>query len=61
VTSEVPTSPSSTFVSPEPLMRMIQGLQVTAILRAGVQLKIFDQIACRGHVRLMILSLTSFR
>ena len=26
-------------------MRMIQGLQVTAILRAGIQLGVFDQIA----------------
>ena len=35
----------SPSLSPEPLMQMIQGLQVTAILRAGVHLKIFDQIA----------------
>ncbi|PZS19426.1 MAG: methyltransferase [Pseudonocardiales bacterium] len=32
-------------MSPEPLMQMIQGLQVTAILRAAIQLGIFDQIA----------------
>jgi ubiquinone/menaquinone biosynthesis C-methylase UbiE len=32
-------------MSAEPLMQMIQGLQVTAILRAGIQLGIFDQIA----------------
>ncbi|HEX4099315.1 MAG TPA: methyltransferase [Pseudonocardiaceae bacterium] len=37
-------------VSPEPLVQMIQGLQVTAILRAGVQLEIFDQVA-RGKDR----------
>lgn len=32
-------------LSPEPLMQMMQGLQVTAILQAGVQLGVFDQIA----------------
>lgn len=40
---------SSPSVSPEALMQMIQGLQVTAILRAGVHLKIFDQIANGFH------------
>jgi len=32
-------------VSPEPLMQMLNGLQVTAILQAGLQLRVFDQIA----------------
>lgn len=45
MTSEAPTATSPAFISPEPLMQMIQGLQVTAILRAGVQLGIFDLIA----------------
>ncbi|HET9254993.1 MAG TPA: class I SAM-dependent methyltransferase [Pseudonocardiaceae bacterium] len=45
MTSDIAASPSPEPVSPEPLMRMMGGLQVTAILRAGVQLGIFDQIA----------------
>jgi ubiquinone/menaquinone biosynthesis C-methylase UbiE len=32
-------------LSPEPLLQMIQGLEVTAILQAGVQLGVFDQVA----------------
>jgi 2-polyprenyl-3-methyl-5-hydroxy-6-metoxy-1,4-benzoquinol methylase len=32
-------------VSPEPLMQMIQGIQVTAILQAAVKLRLFDLIA----------------
>jgi ubiquinone/menaquinone biosynthesis C-methylase UbiE len=32
-------------VSPEPLMEMIQGVEVTAILQAAVQLGVFDQLA----------------
>jgi C-methyltransferase len=36
-------------VSPEPLMQMMQGLQATAILQAGVQLGVFDQIAAGKH------------
>jgi cyclopropane fatty-acyl-phospholipid synthase-like methyltransferase len=32
-------------VSPEPLMQMVNGLQLTAILQAGLQLGVFDQIA----------------
>jgi ubiquinone/menaquinone biosynthesis C-methylase UbiE len=32
-------------VSPEPLMQMLNGLQVTAILQAGLQLGVFEQIA----------------
>lgn len=31
--------------SPEPLLQMIQGLEVTAILQAGVQLRVFDHVA----------------
>ncbi len=31
-------------MSAEPLIKMIQGLQVTAILLAGIQLGIFDHI-----------------
>lgn len=48
MTPETPTVTSPVSVSPEPLMQMIHGLQVTAILRAGVQLGIFDQIATGG-------------
>jgi ubiquinone/menaquinone biosynthesis C-methylase UbiE len=32
-------------LSPEPLIRMIQGVQVTAILQAGLELGVFDRIA----------------
>lgn len=32
-------------VTPEPLMQMMQGMHVTAILQAGVQLGVFDHIA----------------
>jgi ubiquinone/menaquinone biosynthesis C-methylase UbiE len=32
-------------VSPEPVLQMFHGLQVTAILQAGLQLGVFDQIA----------------
>jgi 2-polyprenyl-3-methyl-5-hydroxy-6-metoxy-1,4-benzoquinol methylase len=32
-------------ITPEPLMQMMQGMHVTAILQAGVQLGIFDHIA----------------
>ncbi|MGH3533108.1 MAG: methyltransferase [Pseudonocardiaceae bacterium] len=45
MTSNVPASPSPASVSPEPLIQMMQGFLVTAILRAGIQLGIFDQIA----------------
>jgi len=45
VIDEGPTATPPASVSPEPLMQMIQGLQVTAILRAAVQLGVFDQIA----------------
>lgn len=45
MTSEISTSTPPAAVSPEPLMQMIHGLQVTAILRAGVQLGVFDQIS----------------
>jgi C-methyltransferase len=45
LTNEFPAPASKVSVSPEPLMQMIQGLQVTAILRAAVQLGIFDQVA----------------
>lgn len=45
MTPEIPTTASPASVSSEPLMQMIQGLRVTAILQAGVQLGIFDQIA----------------
>lgn len=46
--SDTFTACSPALESPEPLMRMIGGLQATAILQAGVQLGIFDQIAA-GH------------
>ncbi|PZS24753.1 MAG: methyltransferase [Pseudonocardiales bacterium] len=45
MTNDATPSTSRPLVSPEPLMQMIQGLQGTAILRAGVQLGLFDQIA----------------
>jgi ubiquinone/menaquinone biosynthesis C-methylase UbiE len=45
VTSEAPTSTSPAALSPEPLLQMAQGLEVTAILQAGVQLAVFDHIA----------------
>jgi C-methyltransferase len=32
-------------VTPEPLMQLIQGMQATAIVQAGVKLGVFDQIA----------------
>jgi len=35
--------------SPEPIMRMIQGLQTTAILKAGVELGVFDRVAAGAH------------
>lgn len=38
MTNDATPSTSRPLVSPEPLMQMIQGLQVTAILQAGVQL-----------------------
>jgi ubiquinone/menaquinone biosynthesis C-methylase UbiE len=38
-------SPEAVSVTPEPLMQMMQGMHVTAILQAGVQLGIFDHIA----------------
>lgn len=43
--AETPSSPATPSISPEPLMHMMQGLQVTAILQAGVELGIFDVIA----------------
>lgn len=33
------------MLSPEPIMNMMQGAQVTAILQAGVELGVFDRIA----------------
>jgi C-methyltransferase len=49
VTSEAPASTSPVSVSAEPVIQMFQGLQVTAIVRAGIQLGIFDQIANGKH------------
>ena len=45
MTSDVPSPTPPAPVSPEPLLQMVQGLQVTGILQAGVQLGVFDQIA----------------
>ena len=46
MTTEMSLSPGQAVpVSPEPLLQMIQGLEVTAILQAGVQLRIFDHVA----------------
>lgn len=39
---------AETALSPDPLMEMMQGLHVTAILQAGVQLGVFDALAT-GH------------
>jgi ubiquinone/menaquinone biosynthesis C-methylase UbiE len=43
--TEAQTTVEAPPVSPEPLMQMIQGLQVTAIVQAAVQLGIFDRLA----------------
>jgi ubiquinone/menaquinone biosynthesis C-methylase UbiE len=45
MTGEAPSPTSTASLSPEPLLQMAQGLEVTAILQAGVQLGVFDQIA----------------
>jgi len=46
MTTEMSPPPGQAVpVSPEPLLQMIQGLEVTAILQAGVQLRIFDHVA----------------
>jgi C-methyltransferase len=45
MTPDDPAAPDQQIPSPEPLLRMIQGLQVTAILRTGVELGIFDLLA----------------
>lgn len=45
MTGQSARSTSLASVSAEPLMKMTQGLQVTAILRAVIQLGIFDHIA----------------
>ena len=45
MTGEATASTSPRTDVPEPLMQMIQGIQVTAILRPGIQLGVFDQIA----------------
>jgi len=49
-TTEQHTTSTSTLtngagVSPEPLMQMLQGLQASGILKAGIELGVFDQIA----------------
>ena len=43
--SEALSSDRVVSLSPEPLLQMIQGLEVTAILQAGVQLRVFDHVA----------------
>ena len=43
--SEAPGAAAASAISPEPLMQMLQGIQATAILQAGVELGVFDQIA----------------
>ena len=45
MTSDAPTPASGARVSPEPLMQMIQGLHVTGIVKAGVELGVFGQIS----------------
>jgi cyclopropane fatty-acyl-phospholipid synthase-like methyltransferase len=44
-TIQQPNAVAAPPVSPEPLIQMIQGLQVTATLQAAVQLGVFDRIA----------------
>jgi C-methyltransferase len=46
--TEVPTAEAGAL-TPEPLMQMMQGMHATAILRAGVQLGVFDQIAAGNN------------
>ena len=50
MTSETLHSDQAATPSPEPLLQMIQGLEVTAILQAGVQLRVFDHVA-DGKIR----------
>lgn len=45
MSTQATAPPQAPALSPEPLMQMMQGLQATAILQAGVQLGVFDQIA----------------
>ena len=45
MTSETLHSDQAAAPTPEPLLQMIQGLAVTAILQAGVQLRVFDHVA----------------
>ena len=45
MTTQQPDAEAAPPSSPEPLIQMIQGLQVTAILQAAVQLGVFDRIA----------------
>ena len=42
---DIPATHGEQPPSPEPIMRMIQGLQATAILKTGVELGIFDRIS----------------
>jgi len=50
MTSETLHADPAAAPSPEPLLQMIQGLEVTAILQAGVQLRVFDHVA-EGKIR----------
>lgn len=50
MTSETLHSDQAATPTPEPLLQMIQGLAVTAILQAGVQLRVFDHVA-DGKIR----------
>ena len=45
MSSEMQAASRSAAVSPKPLMRMFQGLQVIGILQAGQKLGVFDRIA----------------
>lgn len=45
MTPDDDAAPDVEIPPPEPLLRMIQGLQATAILKAGVDLGVFDRIA----------------
>lgn len=55
MTDDAPSASGGT-VSPEPLIQMMQGLHVTGILQAGVELGIFDQIAAGNRQAATIAS-----
>ncbi|MCG5214814.1 class I SAM-dependent methyltransferase [Streptosporangium sp. KLBMP 9127] len=56
MTDETLPSAVGATVSPEPLMQMMQGMHVTGIVQAGVELGIFDQIAGGNRLATTIAS-----